>query len=72
MGPQIKISFADRGAELSHQELIYIHAIYSEATLKKDFIVAAKKLCISLMHYLKAAQLRDIEIHIENGFQWKL
>ena len=72
MGPQIKISFSDRGAELSEQELIYIHAIYSEADKKLDFIVAAKKLCISLMHYLKAAQLRDIQLTIEDGFKWKL
>jgi len=72
MGLQIKISFSDRGAELSEQELIYIHAIYSETPLKLDFIVAAKKLCISLMHYLKAAQLRDIEKTILNGFKWTL
>lgn len=72
MGPIMKISFSDRNAPLTDQDLIYIHAIYAEADKKLDFIVATKQLTISLMHYQKAAQLRDIEKTILNGFKWVL
>ena len=72
MGPYMKISFSDRNAALTDQELIYIHHIYSETDKKLAFIVATKQMMISLMHYLKAAQLRDVEKTIEAGFKWTL
>ena len=65
-------SFLDRGGALTAEDLAYIHSIYSTAPSPLGFIQQLKSLVISLMHYEKAAQLRDIEKTILNGFKWTL
>jgi len=64
--------FSNRDVPFTDEELTHIHSLYTGTTMPLRFIVSFKELVISLMHYQKAAQLRDIQIHIENGFQWKL
>ena len=65
-------SFLHRGGPLTVKDLAYIHSIYALHPCPLDFIVKLKSLVISLMHYEKAAQLRDIEKTILNGFKWTL
>ena len=70
--PHTHPSFSNRNDKFTDEALVYIHSTYSSASSPLDFIQKLKLLMVSLMHYEKAAQLRDIEKTILNGFKWTL